>query len=241
MRFLPLAVLALAFPVPTFASPPTLPLYLFSDSRYIAFLLVYASVTALCVLFAHSRAKARDAKKPTNLKVVSLAASFIMMVGLLYQIVHHVEHVSQIFQYWYLSLLPKFSKGLFFFLDLEWNHFIFDTGYFFIMGYATLVFADMWHKQGKKFSVFGASLLILGFLVQGWHAVEHVVRITRHITEGCDPCRGVVDAWTGWHLIPLHFGYNTVTLTLPLMAFFYFRMDRKILAEISSIWKRLRK
>ena len=235
---MPFAAVLMAFPLPSLAAGPSMPLYLLTDVRYMLFVTVYVLLTVLCVMFALSRAKKRDEQKPFDLARVSLGASFVMMLGLLYQMVHHLEHVSQIFQYWYLGLRPGFSKGLLFFLDLEWNHFIFDSGYFFLMGFAAWAFAAMWRAGGKALGWFGGGLLLTGFLTQGWHAVEHTVRLTRHISEGCDPCRGLVDAWTGWHLIPLHFWYNVFALTIPLMAFFYFRMDRKILEEARRLLSR---
>ena len=222
----------LAFPSYAFADGPGIPLYLFGDLRFFLFLSLYCLLTLSLVLWAVAKADARDKKMPYLLEHVSLGASFVMLLGLLYQIVHHFEHIAQIFQYWYLGLTASSSKGVLFFLDLEWNHFIFDTGYFLMMTIAAIVFMVNWRQAGHRLHAFGISLFAAAILTQGWHAVEHIIRVTRHIEEGCNPCRGIVDATFGVHLIPLHFWYNVFALTLPLMAFFYYRMDRKMLQEI---------
>lgn len=240
MRLLPIALSAFVIPSAAFADAGSLPLYLFGDIRYLLFVGLYVLLTVLCILFALSRAEARDRTVPFDMSSVRLGASFILTLGLAYQMMHHLEHVSQIFQYWYLDLRPSSSKGLLFFLDLEWNHFIFDSGYFLLMGLATLLFLAHWRQAGNRVTAFGWILVVSSLLTQGWHAVEHTVRISRHIAEGCDPCRGIVDAWTGWHLIPLHFWYNVFALTLPLMLYFYFRMDRRMAGEIRALFGGMR-
>lgn len=55
---------------------------------------------------------------------------------------------------------------------------------------------------------------MLGFLLQGYHVVEHTVRMGQFFQLGCTPCPGIL----GWYvdLVYLHFTTNTATWLLPL-------------------------
>jgi hypothetical protein len=164
----------------------------------------------------------------------------IFFIALVLQGAHHLEHVTQIFQWWYLGLLPPMSKGIVFFLDLEWNHFIFDTSLFFALVLGSLFLARKLWKSGHSIDRFGGTLLISALLIQGWHAVEHTVRIVRHVDTGCEPCRGIIDSVYGIPLIPLHFWFNVFALTLPLLAFVWYGMDVKVWEMIRGFFRRKR-
>mgnify|MGYP000732668944 CR=1 FL=1 len=215
----------LLLPLPASASGIKVPLYLFGDMRYWLFFGVYTAATIMFVVGARWVARKRDAKTPFPLRDVSAAAAIVLFNGLAYQIAHHTEHLTQIYQYWYLHLRAMSSKGIIFFLDLEWNHFIFDMGYFWLLFVAFLLFYRRWKARGHWVDGFGMFLWSSTLIIQGWHAIEHTVRIIRHVQLRCEPCAGVADVVFNVPLIPLHFWFNVFALTLPLMAFFYYRMD----------------
>ena len=204
------------------------PMYLFSDWRYWGFLALYILVTVKVIQWTlryAPGAKERVAQFPAH--YVSTSAVLIFTNALVYQIFHHLEHVTQIFQWWYMGLPPPKAKGIIFFADLEWNHFIFDMGYFILLMIGTMVFLRTWWHSGQKLGKVGAFLLIGMNSVQGWHAIEHTYRIMHHVQLGCEPCAGIVDQITGIPLIPLHFWFNVLALTFPLMIYFWFGMHRK--------------
>ncbi len=201
------------------------PTYLFTDWRYWLFVSMYVLLTVKIVRWTAQASPSHTPSFPTQ--DVSRVATGIFGVALVYQILHHTEHVTQIFQWWYMGLPPTVSKGIIFFADLEWNHFTFDMGYFIMLFVATVIFVRSWWQSGHKLGRVGAFLFISMNLVQGWHAVEHTYRITNHIKTGCSPCPGIVDQLTGVPLIPLHFWYNVLALTFPLMVYVWFGMHRK--------------
>jgi hypothetical protein len=223
-----LAVGLLSFPGLARADAARMPTYLLSDLRYWLFMTCYALLTVMVVQAIRKAADARDAVRPFDARSVSLAAAVIFTNAIIYQIFHHIEHLTQIFQWWYLGYKTSSSKGIIFFLDLEWNHFIFDSGYFLMLFAATALLVMRWRATGRTVGATGAVLLWSMNLVQGWHAIEHTVRIFRHVQIGCEPCAGLADVWFSWQLIPLHFAFNVVALTVPLMTYFWFRMDRRI-------------
>src|SRR5436853_4210321 len=125
-----IASLVLVLPASAYADFSEIPLYIFADWRYWLFLAVYVLITAKLVQWVRRAAALRDKGRPFPLKSISTASVIVLANALVYQILHHFEHVSQIYQYWYLGQTAALSRGVVFFLDLEWNHFIFDTGYF---------------------------------------------------------------------------------------------------------------
>jgi hypothetical protein len=215
------------------------PTYLFNDWRYWTFLLLYALLTVRLVTWLRRLADRRDAKEPFPLRDVSWASAFVLFNGLIYQGLHHYEHVSQIFQYWYLGEHRSVSKGIIFFLDLEWNHFIFDTGYLIILAAGCWLFARQWTKTGHKLDDMTLGLMAGTLCLQGWHAVEHTYRIIRHVRTGCEPCSGIADTLFNLPLIPLHFWFNVFAFTFPLLLFYWLRMDRLIGAFFRELKERI--
>lgn len=233
-----LALAALLLPASAYAIEA--PGYLFVDWRYLVFLTIYVLATVRVVTWVRRLADIRDAKQPFPLKDVSWAAAFILFVGLIFQMGHHYEHVSQIFQWWYLGQHSSVSKGIIFFLDLEWNHFIFDGLYFFLLLAACLHFIRRWNERGHSLDQFTMGLLGATLGLQGWHAIEHTYRIVKHVRTGCEPCTGIADIAFNVPLIPLHFWFNVFALTFPLLLFFWLRMDWLAVAFLRDLKTRFR-
>jgi len=137
---------------------------------------------------------------------------------LLVQFLHYIEHLAQVYQHWWLSLPIKESKGILFFLDLEWNHFVFN------FAYLVLLVVFFWFLLRKVSSRAVMRFLIAGTLIQGYHSIEHAIRIWQHIQTACEPCKGIL----GWYIdgVYLHFAFNTLVLALPLVAFILLAQKR---------------
>jgi hypothetical protein len=233
-----LAFAALLLPVSAYAIEA--PGYLFVDWRYLVFLAVYIIATVRIVTWVRRLADNRDAQKPFPLQDVSWGAAFVMLIGLIFQGAHHYEHVSQIFQWWYLGQHSSVSKGIIFFLDLEWNHFIFDGLYFFVLLGACAAFMRRWNERGHQLDQMTLGLIIATLGLQGWHAIEHTYRIVKHVRTGCEPCSGIADTAFNVPLIPLHFWFNVFAFTFPLVLFYWLRMDRMTLAFAGDLRRRIR-
>ena len=136
------------------------------------------------------------------------------LVALIIQFFHWIEHVAQVYQHWWLGLSIKESHGILFFLDLEWNHLIFNTLYFVLL---MIVWQKIRHSTSFGGNNFAKYILGGGVLIQGYHTIEHLVRIVQYFKIGCTPCRGIL----GWYIdgVYLHFAFNTIVLVLPLIAF----------------------
>ncbi len=85
------------------------------------------------------------------------------------------------------------------------------------------------------------SLITVVIVVQGWHAIEHTWRIVKHVRQGCEPCSGIADRLFEIPLIPLHFWFNVLALTLPLILFFWLRMDVMAFAFVRTLKQRIKK
>lgn len=151
--------------------------------------------------------------------------------SLLYQILHWIEHVAQVYQHWWLGLPIAGSHGIIFFLDLEWNHFVFNTLY---LAGLLVVGVGMYRTDPAWFRARSAAAVLLlgGILVQVYHQLEHTVKIYQHLLNNCEPCPGILGKPLDG--VYLHFAFNTVVLVLPLLAFFlggFFSDSKKYLSR----------
>lgn len=145
------------------------------------------------------------------------------MIALMAQTFHYVEHVAQVYQHWKLGLSIAESKGILFFLDLEWNHFIFNTLYLVLL----IIVSFNLHKLKGYFGS-RAALVVLDtcLFVQGYHSIEHAVRMVQYFSTGCTPCKGILGFY--FDGVYLHFLFNTLVLILPLISFFMLGFHKKI-------------
>jgi hypothetical protein len=140
----------------------------------------------------------------------------IVIAGALYlsalaiQFFHLVEHVAQVYQHWWLGLK---GQGILFFLDLEWNHFLFNLGYFTLLAWilGALWSLPEWNKLRTRVAV---RLFIVAVIIQAYHIIEHTVRMGQYYQYGCTPCLGLLGRV--FNLVTLHFVLNTAVWLLPL-------------------------
>jgi hypothetical protein len=156
-----------------------------------------------------------EADKESQSKVAAKAL-ILLLAALALQTLHEVEHLAQFYQHWWLGLGGQEAHGILFFLDVEWNHFLFNLVYFLLLAaiYFWLIsYPELAALRRERSGRLGFRLFALGFLLQGYHVVEHTVRIGQLFQLGCTPCPGIL----GWYidLVYLHFTINTATLLLP--------------------------
>lgn len=139
--------------------------------------------------------------------------------ALIVQFFHYTEHVAQVYQHWWQGLPIKESEGILYFLNLEWNHLIFNGLYLALLSFVFIAYAILLKKEGPLLlpSVKTALFLIgITTIIQGYHVIEHVVRIGMHIKTGCEPCPGILGKFADG--IYIHFTFNTAVFFLPLIA-----------------------
>lgn len=155
--------------------------------------------------------------------------TILFSVAVLYQITHWIEHVAKAYQHWWLGISLLEARGILFFFDLEWNHFVFNTLYWAAL--LAVFFAGRFFK--KESLARQKPLVFYGFLggglfLQSYHQVEHLVRIIQHVALNCQPCPGIL----GWYFdeIYLHFILNSVALVFPLIAFFAYGYFKRLIS-----------
>ncbi len=140
----------------------------------------------------------------TSQRYAQLAATGAAAI-LLVQAAHMVEHVAQVIQKFILHM-PAAHGLLGSIFDLEWVHFVYNT-----VLYAALVAVYIWHRRAASRPLFFA--LRAGMLLQGYHVVEHIVKMYQYyalgITVGPKGILGFVVP-----LIWLHFFLNLLVLIL---------------------------
>ena len=137
-----------------------------------------------------------------------------------------VEHVAQVYQHAVLGLSIAASHGILFFLDLEWNHMIFNALYFVLLAvvFVKCRFYETHGAVGEK--PLACIAFYAGFLIQGYHVIEHSVRMVQFFQRGCTPCPGILGyLFDG---VYLHAAFNTLVYVLPLIAFLSYGFQHRL-------------
>lgn len=128
------------------------------------------------------------------------------------QLGHQFEHLVQVVQLHVLGQSPGEAHGAVGQLDIEWVHFVWNTG---ILAVALLI---VFHYGFRTNAWLWAALAFAG-----WHQVEHTVLLTGYLATGTEGLPGLAAAGglvAGGLPLPradLHFLYN-IAETAPLVA-----------------------
>lgn len=172
-------------------------------------------------------------KLPRTQNISAVAANarrttiYAFALAMLLQTFHIIEHVAQVYQHAIRGLSIPESHGILFFLDLEWNHWIFNTLYFALL--AVVFFQCNFYKTNEAVNEKRVTRLAFtaGFLIQGYHVVEHSVRMTQFLQKGCTPCPGILGQLLDG--VYLHAIFNTMVYILPLIAFVSYGFHLRVL------------
>lgn len=127
---------------------------------------------------------------------------------------HFAEHILQIFQFYVWHVKPWGLIGQV--ADREWLHVWYNLPFYLIMFSLYLAVRKKApeafpHDKGMK-------TLAVFLWIQGYHLLEHVVKIYQYVTTGIEPAPGILGSVVG--LVPLHFFLVLVTYVLTVMVFF---------------------
>lgn len=129
----------------------------------------------------------------------------ITTTALVIQAAHMVEHVAQVVQK-YILMMDQARGLLGSAFDLEWVHFVYNSG----LEAAFLTILLLWRRADRT-TVPPALTLLVWF--QGYHVVEHVVKVVQYYALGITMGpKGVLGHLVS--LIWLHFAFNLVVLAL---------------------------
>ncbi len=145
------------------------------------------------------------------------AAVIVSFAFLLIQSFHMLEHYAQVFQKFTIGQKP--AHGLIGQLDLEWVHFIYNIAVFAAM--VTIFYiAEFQRRDGWPWKLNSSLALIFtgGLILQGYHVLEHIVRIQQHIETGIQGTPGILGKFL--ELTLLHY-YLNVLVYIPILFFFF--------------------
>jgi hypothetical protein len=134
----------------------------------------------------------------------ALAATVGLIATLTLQSVHMLEHVAQVLQKFVLRQ-PEAHGLLGAIFDFEWVHFVFNTS----LG-AALVLIFFWCRRAAGHPL-PLSLRAVVWL-QGYHVVEHVVKMLQYYVSHAEPTKGILGFV--FPVIWLHFWINMIVLAL---------------------------
>ena len=154
------------------------------------------------------------------------------------QALHIVEHIAQVYQHAVLGLSLAMSHGLLFFLDFEWNHFAFDILIY--LSLLTLIFfkAGIYDSlRAHGFSELRANgntqlfvvIFTIGLVLQGYHGIEHVIRVIQFTQSGCAPCLGFLGNFVDDVYLHASFNFAVYALTtIPMVKLGLFRRAKHL-------------
>lgn len=130
------------------------------------------------------------------------AGAAVLFVSFLVQSFHMVEHFLQLFRV-FVDGVPSRGGLVGPRVEAEWVHLIYNSLFLAGMGAVVMARAAGWGpKASTADSVLGA-----GVILQGYHLVEHVVKVVQHVTTGAKVNPGIAGEFT--NLVLLHFGLNS--------------------------------
>ena len=142
----------------------------------------------------------------------------LLSVAFIVQTAHYAEHVAQVIQIYLLDLRPPEAHGLLgSVFDFEWVHFLYNVG----LEFALLLLWLRYQSRSRRASVDRGGLHLLTGLIlfQGYHAVEHIIKLYQYLFDpyyqfGLRPSPGLLPQATGWPIFLVHFWLNTFVMSL---------------------------
>ena len=139
---------------------------------------------------------------------------FLEMVVL--QGIHELEHIVQVVQRTVLGI-GKGAGMLGSAFDIEPVHMVYNLAFLALLG-AVYVGCRRDRSIIPKHADAVMILLSISFFFQGFHTVEHVVKMWQYFATGVNGTPGIVGYWVP--VVYLHLGYNTALYLPVVIAFF---------------------
>ena len=139
---------------------------------------------------------------------------FLEMVVL--QGIHEVEHIVQVFQR--TALVNAKGAGMLgSAFDIEPVHMVYNLAFLALLGAVYLGCLRNRSIIPRKADTVMV-LLTVSFFFQGFHTVEHIVKMWQYFTLGVNGTPGIFGYWVP--VVYLHLGYNTALYVPVVIAFF---------------------
>ncbi|MDQ3914831.1 MAG: hypothetical protein M3323_05790 [Actinomycetota bacterium] len=143
----------------------------------------------------------------------------LLLVGVAVQSFHMLEHVVQLSRV-FADGVPSRGALVGSLVDTEWVHLVYNGAVLAGLGLVLYLRRRGWDPGGSN--VLGDRLVLAVALLQGYHFVEHGVKVLQHVTTGAKVNPGILGHEI--NLVLLHFGLNAaVYLGFAAAAFAYLR------------------
>lgn len=140
----------------------------------------------------------------------------LLITTVLVQGFHIVEHILQVMQK-SLGIAP--AHGLIGAFNLEWVHFTYNAVYLILLGILFVVIAvKRVFPSHIPYRVPLLSAFLFLITAQGYHVVEHTVKLQQHLATGMEGTPGLLGAH--FDLVWFHFFLN-VAVYVPLFCVLY--------------------
>jgi nitrous oxidase accessory protein NosD len=161
------------------------------------------AILALCLGLAIKLVPAGGWKARPRSVHASTVGLGLLVIGLVVQTFHMIEHVIQFYRV-RVDGLPGRGGLAGQVVDNEWAHFGYNG--LVLVGLIVLVLArrNGWRPMGSL--VVGDRLILAAVLLQSYHMVEHSAKIVQHLATGAKVSPGLLG--NGIDLVLLHFGLN---------------------------------
>lgn len=125
----------------------------------------------------------------------------VLTVTLLVQSFHMAEHFLQLFRV-FVDGVPSRGGLVGPRVEPEWVHLVYNSGFLLGIGAVVLSRSAGWGPHAPR----GDAALGGVFLLQGYHSIEHVVKVMQHLMTGAKVNPGLAGEFT--NLVLLHFALN---------------------------------
>lgn len=125
------------------------------------------------------------------------------VLGLGVQTFHMIEHTLQLFRV-RVDGIPSRGGIVGPRVEAEWIHFAYNSAV--LVGFLLIVLArhSGWRPPGRV--QIGDRILLVGVVVQGYHAIEHSTKLAQHLSSGAKVNHGILGGQID--LVLLHFSIN---------------------------------
>lgn len=119
---------------------------------------------------------------------------------------HVLEHMVQSAQVYFFGVSRPQAHGLLgAVFDFEWVHLAYNTVFLAALAWLFRAYGPALRERARGWVW---SSFVLGLVLQSYHEVEHVVKITQHEILGQTPAPGILGNLVD--LVLLHLGFNLV-------------------------------
>jgi len=157
-----------------------------------------------------------------NILYARLGIVFLVQTG------HYAEHVTQLIQIYSQHVTPAQAHGLLGTLfDFEWVHFVYNVGLEIMVIVLWLAYRRRW-RTAPPAVPWGPTLLTSLMLFQGYHSIEHIVKVYQYLfvptyQTGLWVPPGILPYLSGWPIFLVHFWLNTPVWFALLAALWFLR------------------